>query len=358
MSQQTRREDRAMDAPTASPPRWPPRGYPIPTQPKQNPTDWSERKLERYGLPPRPDKYRHPDLYRLWIAAFGKKLRFIQFQTEGSLDVESYPPPPSNAVGLSTSRFEKSRNWSGVYIEPSAGRTFVQVWGQWTVPAPRPPTQSPESCSYRCATWIGLDGHRRYRNSSLPQIGTLQRVDVEGGKRKLKFHAWVQWWHRTDCEQPGPVTIDDFPIRPGNVISCVLTVLDKHSVLLNIVNQSTSLPNFAAVRAFAPAEILQDGGCVRPCVSGATAEWIMERPGIPGEKALYCFPDYGSVDFVDCCAVEAFKDGVSPVPQIPRTPRFIRMYEVREAPQRTAYISMPKRINATSFNVTYCDSRD
>jgi Peptidase A4 family len=201
-----------------------PTGYETPTPPEQNPADWPECELKKYGLPIRPDKHREPGLYRLWVAAFGKTLRFIQFPHRPPFFSNYYPPPPSKRGGFSTSRFEKSLNWSGLYIEPSAGKTFVQVWGQWTVPTPKPPTISAKPGSYQCAIWIGLDGQRRYRNSSLPQIGTRQSVEVEAGQRELKceFNAWVQWWHRTDCKQPGPVTIPDFPVGPGNVITCVL----------------------------------------------------------------------------------------------------------------------------------------
>jgi hypothetical protein len=244
---------------------------------------------------------------------------------------------------------------------------FAQVWGQWTVPTPHPPPGATVPEGYQCSTWIGLDGQRRYRNSSLPQIGTRQAVTVAAdGTQSYMTDAWVQWWDQYD-KKSEPVPIHDFPVDHGNIISCVLTVLDEHHVLLNIVNQSTKPPTFTPIKADAPTPA---GSRLPLSISGATAEWIMERPAIPEPDTpdnscqpytsdnLYLLPDYGSMDFVGCYAVEAFEGDVSPVEQTLKTPRFIRMYEVRPNPQRTAYISMPMRIDDTSFRVAYGDFRD
>jgi hypothetical protein len=88
----------------------------------------------------------------------------------------------------------------------------------------------------------------------------------------------------------------------------------------------------------------------------------MERPAIPPkdhrsgghvehDSPLRPFPDYGTTNFMSCVAT---LDGTgSAVEQTLLSPEFIRMYEIRSNPPRTAYISMPKRIDHTSFNVRY-----
>ena len=117
MNQQTRKEDCDMDDTTAL------ASYDTPTPPEQDPSGWPECELEWYGLPARPDRFREPGFYRLWVAAFGKKLRFMKFQTRRAFVVRDYyASPPSKRRGPSTSRFEKSRDWSGLYIEPGRGR--------------------------------------------------------------------------------------------------------------------------------------------------------------------------------------------------------------------------------------------
>jgi hypothetical protein len=349
------------------------RGFELPNSHGPDPQDYNPTMADadtllRIGLPPRPDKYRHPELHKLWINAFGRTLRFVRFTVPRPFEGPDYRPfLRRERRGPPATRFETSRNWSGAYIEPSAGMMFAQVWGQWTVPTPHPPPGATVPEGYQCSTWIGLDGQRRYRNSSLPQIGTRQAVTVAAdGTQSYMTDAWVQWWDQYD-KKSEPVPIHDFPVDHGNIISCVLTVLDEHHVLLNIVNQSTKPPTFTPIKADAPTPA---GSRLPLSISGATAEWIMERPAIPEPDTpdnscqpytsdnLYLLPDYGSMDFVGCYAVEAFEGDVSPVEQTLKTPRFIRMYEVRPNPQRTAYISMPMRIDDTSFRVAYGDFRD
>jgi hypothetical protein len=58
----------------------------------------------------------------------------------------------------------------------------------------------------------------------------------------------------------------------------------------------------------APTVTLPDGTKAKPDIAGATAEWIVERPAIPGQKTVYNFPDYGHTEFDHCVAVEG--DGV------------------------------------------------
>jgi hypothetical protein len=318
-------------------------GYAVPSS-EANPANMSPTELAEYGLPPRPDKDSEPSLHDLWLRTFGHEFRFVKFSAEPHrlthLDVR---PAPSAAF---VSRYEGSLNWSGAYVQPSNARTFVQVWGQWEAPALRLPRDAIPDGDYRCSIWIGLDGRRLYRNSSLPQIGTMQVLRTP----HTDCCAWVQWWVRGNTGNR-PTEISCFPVDTGDVISCVLTVLDEHHVKLNIVNQTKKI--ITAVKASAPT----DSSNTRLSISGATAEWVLERPAIVDEPTLYQFPDYGSMDFVNCRAVEALAGGVSPAERFLASPRFMRMHEVREAPQRTRLISMAKPIDETSFNVTYGDFR-
>jgi hypothetical protein len=93
-----------------------------------------------------------------------------------TISSSSVDPP---ALGT---RYETSPNWSGAYITPKRSRMFTEVHGSWQVPTPSPPVDGkgspPADGDYRSSAWIGLDGQRRYLNSSLPQIGTSQFVKV------------------------------------------------------------------------------------------------------------------------------------------------------------------------------------
>ena len=66
-------------------------------------------------------------------------------------------------------------------------------------------------------------------------------------------------------------------------------------------------------------------------VSGATAEWIVERPADEITGELYELPDYGTVPFTNCCALSAeMPVGGVPGPGREQTldgARLIRMYK-------------------------------
>ena len=75
-------------------------------------------------------------------------------------------------------RRESSLNWSGAYVTPRNGRQFTEVHGRWEVPAVAVPSGTSGSPEFRSSIWIGLDGQRRYFDSSLPQIGTAQVLNA------------------------------------------------------------------------------------------------------------------------------------------------------------------------------------
>ena len=82
-------------------------------------------------------------------------------------------------MSASSTKFETSTNWSGAYVTSNRFKKFVQIWGFWRVPEhldlpPLGKTVTRPGLPYTCSNWIGLDGQRRYFNSSLPQMGTSQ----------------------------------------------------------------------------------------------------------------------------------------------------------------------------------------
>jgi len=112
-----------------------------------------------------------------------------------------------------------------------------------------------------------------------------------------------------------------------------------------------------AVMGTAPTVTLPNGTKATPDIAGATAEWILERPAIPGQPTRYNFPDYGHTEFDLCVAVEG--DGVDifwlfgGMPQDLQSARLIRMYDRLDNPQRTAFISMPQRKGDTAVGISY-----
>ena len=335
---------------------------PPPDPPDFDPSEAEPDQLRKLGIPPKPDPALHPEYFRLWSRIYGRKLRFVQtaFDLQAFLAV-AYRPFYRRELVAAESRIETSENWSGAYITANDDKTFDFVAGMWKVPTPKQPASAPSQSvvDYACSTWIGLDGQRRYRNSSLPQIGTSQTLKVAGNTQTLEAQAWTQWWARGQINVgPIPITILDssnkpvpFPVGFGDIIACGILVVTPSAVIMTMVNLSTTpIPTIAVVPVLAPSF-----GPIQLEVSGATAEWVMERPTIVGTTDLANFPDYGDVDFPICFATE------SPAPLGPQSfrvldgARFIRMYEVPPDRRSTRFISMPARKGSFSIGASYGD---
>jgi hypothetical protein len=332
--------------------------FPVPP-PSFNPATATPAQLSEYGLPPRPDPDSQPLLRKIWDRGFGAPLTLLEFRLdEEEIEESGYRPQIrlADERPIAETRFETSSNWSGAYITANRGKQFLQIWGMWTIPAnlklPPGPFQGPAGIDYICSNWIGLDGQRFYLDSSLPQIGTLSQLQADG---TTTAQAWTQWWARYS-KNPAPVPLP-FPVAPGNQVLCVLTAVDAQTVIFVMVNLSTLPPTAIAVKAIAPPVKLPDGTVATPEIAGATAEWIVERPAIPRQQQRYNFPNYGETEFDFCVAVEGVRVNIASlltgVPQQLQGARRIRMFDVLSNPARTAFISMPRKLDDTSVNLSY-----
>jgi len=288
--------------------------------------------LDRLGLPQRPDQT--SELFDFWQRMFSPPLSFE------TADFSYALPMPGNIQSAGAPfagwRHESSLNWSGAFITPRDGRMFTQILGSWHVPAVSVPPGGAARGNYGSSTWIGLDGQRSYLNSTLPQIGTGQFLNPVGGPAGPQTTAWIQWW-------PLPPLTLPLSIIPGDEVMCWLIVTSLTDVLFLIKNHSIgplyhwSLP--APVVVFPPYH----PASIQAEVSGATAEWVMERPAIWPTTTLYDLPSYSPVTFHDCIAVSA-RTPVSPI-RVDRLigPTLIDMYKIEPNPTRTVTISVADR---------------
>ncbi len=192
-----------------------------------DPLSASPHELKQNGIPPKPDRLSQPKQYAFWTTLFSPPLRFVAAMFAfAAPQMRLNPLAPLPAFGT---RHETSLNWSGAYITPKQDRMFTAVYGSWRVPTPNPPLTSgqPVDGDYRSSTWIGLDGQRRYLNSSLPQIGTAQFVKVVGGQPAPHITAWWQWWLRG--QKLPPITLN-LPVQPGDLVIGSLVVINSRTV--------------------------------------------------------------------------------------------------------------------------------
>ncbi len=327
------------------------------------PTRLSNEQLLALDLPPRPDPVRQPLLHSAWLQAFGGSNQLLApptFEAELVLFEDPTFQPDTLEDGIQTSRFETSLNWSGASIEADDERDFMAMVGIWTVPAMSslPPVTDP-TIPYQCSAWIGLDGQRRYFDSSLPQIGTITQADPPFGA-PATAQAWTQWWDRDDTSPPKPVILSTFKVEPNDRVFAYLFVQDPLTVIMGIVNLSRPEPLPTLPMKVVSKPVPRDGPLVAPRISGTTAEWILERPLIPDTKRLANFPDYGTTSFELCLAAMSRQTGLpglfTATERDLTAARLLRMYERLHNPERTRFISMPTRLGSSAIALTYGDT--
>lgn len=323
-----------------------------------NPAEAQVDELLRYGLPPRPDADLQPLARQAWDHAFGKEMRLKPFMmSHDLLKAVDYRLLPRHLETLSAAqtRFENSSNWSGAYVAANHSQHLLQIWGLWTIPdglrPPPPPFSGDPGKDYKVATWVGLDGQRRYFDSSLPQVGTTSILQPDGTRWA---QAWVQWWARDELSlKLIPMTLK---VQPGQPVLCVLTVQGPQEVVCVVINCGV-VPFTAQAVQVCPPFAKVSGGSARPSIAGATAEWVVERPRDVNADRFENFPNYGYTQFDFCVAVEGNALNLQSVQQgLPmelQGAREIRMFQTLTGPARTRYISIPYKTNNTTLNVRY-----
>jgi hypothetical protein len=150
-----------------------------------------------------------------------------------------------------------STNWSGYAV---TGTGFTQAAGSWIVPA-----VTCTSGNQYGSFWVGLDG---YNSSTVEQLGT--ESDCSG--KTANYHAWYEFC----CIEP-EITIPNFPVKPGDVMSAAVTYNGTEFTL--------------SMKDHTTGKIFNKTGTI----SGAkrtSAEWIAEAPYSGGILPL---SDFGTM---------------------------------------------------------------
>ena len=344
-------DKREVRAPSSSEDRrclFPPTGF--------DATRATQLELDDYCLPRKPDPEGRPALSDAWQRMFELPLNWVRPRIDSQL-AHNIPQLFRQLFVSTTTRYEKSRNWCGAEIVPHGAKQFVQIFGEWAVPnpiIPPPYDRGPQNGTnvYKSSTWIGLDGDRRYLNSSLPQVGTDQYLTVDPtGVETREFFVFFQWWAQDQNELTLDI-IKGIQINAGTSVMGLVWAIDPTHVLV-VFRTFAPLNQITVFLRQAP-----ETKTIQPIISGATAEWIMERPTALklGSTALELFPSYNGVYFKHCVAGMARTAGQSTSEEVLNAPRFKRMFEVAsDAPSRTRIISIPTRISTMSFSTRYGD---
>jgi hypothetical protein len=299
-------------------------------------------ELLALGFPSRPDPGFQPAEYAIWQDMFAAPLVFKAF----AFDILLPFTVQSRGFVGQLPRRQTSGNWSGAYITPRDGTVFRSIWGRWQVPTPVLPPGGVAADKYRSSTWIGFDGQRRYFRSTLPQIGTAQVIDEANGAPV--YSAWWQWWVRNDVGQAYPHTLTGFAIHAGDLIKCYMKVNKNRKKVFFLIKNFTTGQLEHFVQKAPP------NNWNHPfTVTGATAEWVMERPADAPNPTPLPLPNYGTVNFRHCGASAINRDTGAKVERSLSAAKLIDMYIVKQNPERTAKISIAKPIDDAKFLTRY-----
>lgn len=334
-----------------------------------NPTGKHWEELYRYLIPREPDRDRLPTLNKAWHRLFRQPAIFVAPQFDKIQPLGRHKLTASGARS-----YQKTGNWCGALVAPDSGAQFVLMFGEWTVPELSEPPAAlrlhKNQADYHCVTWIGFDGDRRYFNASLPQVGTEQVLTAKG----TKCSAWFQWWSR---DQVGltAYNLNNVSIESGMTVMAMIWAYERDKVSVAFrasapkagEGQQDKLLIFSVD---APQVFLSKPGGQRghPEVSGATAEWIMERPQTPQlENASFLpFPQYKPVRFENCVVGSAPIRGHGPGAAQSRQacsekllvrPRLVRLFESVPpdgSVERTRLLSLTQQVDPTTIEVRYC----
>jgi hypothetical protein len=304
-----------------------------------------QQELDKYAFPKRPDPTLQPRAYAFWEKMFASPFAFDAFDFDKTFP--SLNTQPRRGFFAQMPRQQDSPNWSGAYITPRDGTVFSEIWTEYQVPTPNQPADG-TAATYSSSTWIGLDGQRSYYMSTLPQFGTSQNIDVSTGVPMRSYFAWWQWWARDVLGAAYPIPLAAPTIHASDLIMLFMQVADNRAGVSFMMKNVTT----GRVVQFFQSPPTVPGLPFK--VSGATAEWVMERPADPPHPTpLQQLPDYGTVDFHDCGATAVNMDTGVSVERSLSAARLIDMYVVREGPERIVKNSIAEQLSNSEFLTEY-----
>ncbi|KAK7914973.1 Bcacp1 [Apiospora marii] len=164
-------------------------------------------------------------------------------------------------------RSRTSSNWGGAILK---GEGVVSVTGEFTVPVPKPGTNTAGKDS-SATVWVGIDG-----DESCP--GALLQTGVDMMISKLDFVTYIAWFEW--FPQP-PSTFDNMVIVAGDKVTMTITTDGTSSGSATIINQSNGYRS--TIVFFGEPDL---------CLT--TAEWIVEDYE-QGDGSMVPFANFGSV---------------------------------------------------------------
>ena len=172
-----------------------------------------------------------------------------------------------------------SSNWAG-YVVTGADTSYTSVTGTWKQPKV---TCGANDAGASAAFWVGLGGYFK-SSQALEQIGTSADCDSTTGQPS--YYAWYE------LVPDASVTIPNFKVAPGDVITTSVNVVDNGaSVMLQVKNRTTK-KTFTTTLPFPNADL-------------SSAEWVAEAPSACNQFRCrqLSLSNFGGVQFTKIAAL-------------------------------------------------------
>jgi hypothetical protein len=208
-------------------------------------------------LPPEPDPSIAPRTHEAWRRAI---MAPRETPTVWASPIMHNPARKVRlpATGANTATTE---NWSGTAMTGGNLATVEAITALFVIPTPRVPFGTCDGTQYWSAYWPGLDG---FSNNQVLQAGVDQEATCTNGQTSSLTNAWIEWYPNGAAWVSSPI------INPGDLVFVEVWNTNPTQGYATFYNYSTDTAAEYAIAAPSGTAL-----------QGVSAEWIVERPGIP-----------------------------------------------------------------------------
>jgi hypothetical protein len=232
----------------------------------------SDEDLAYHGFPPRPDQNASPKAYASWTKAINASKTRLAPALEQTNVFHGPAKQSKNAAAPSKANLTDavySYNWSGyVNLAGASGRTagsFYYVYSDFVVPIARQAFGVANGTWDYGSSWVGIDG---WGSGDVLQAGVEYDAYASIFGTSTYYSPWYEWYPY------GEVRITNLPIAPGDDYFVEVWSTSATQGYAYLVNESTD--QAVEIGFTAPAGTK---------LTGNSAEWIVERPGVNGSLA-------------------------------------------------------------------------
>lgn len=242
-----------------------------------DPVTASDDALAYYGYPPRPDPNTAPGAYATWKMVMTGATRRINstFQTTTifngpAKDLSTRPAKGNGARGTSSS------NWSGYAIVDTSDpfkTTNTTTYGAFVIPTAQQAFGTTCSGNVYSSQWVGVDGDG---SDDVFQAG----IEADAGCSSTFYSAWYEWYPNSETR------ISNFTVTAGDLIYVYIwntSLTEGDYYIADLTANTNTTAQFGAPNG--------------THLTGNSAEWIVERPGVGGKLAT--LTNYTTVPWYD-----------------------------------------------------------